>query len=72
MIKTKLAETINKIGSMNNEDLEVFARYISSLQIDRESEREINRAIDLRFSELDKVSAMVEESDIALFEYEDI
>ena len=71
MTKQKLIDTVHKIVLMSKDQLEIFAREVSTSQVDEKARYFLNRAIDLRFEEFDNVSAIAAESELALFEYED-
>ena len=72
MKKELLDSHITKVAFMDRDSLEVFARTVSVSSASNESKGILNKSIDLRFKELDRVSVLLEESEIALFENEDI
>ena len=72
MKKELLESYITKVAFMDRDSLEVFSRTVSVSGASEESKRILNKSIDSRFKELDRVSVLLAESEIALFENEDI
>lgn len=72
MKKELLESHITKVAFMDRDSLEVFARTVSVSSASDESKGILNKSIDSRFKELDRVSVLLEASEIALFENEDI
>jgi hypothetical protein len=72
MKKELLESHVNKVAFMDRDSLEVFARAVSVSSASDESKGILNKYIDSRFKELDRVSVLLEESEIALFENEGI
>lgn len=72
MTKEQLNYKIKQVSMMSKDELEAFARTISLSEASDNVKRLLNKAIDLRFIELGKVSALCVEAMITDFEYLDL